>query len=586
LPCSRAIHRAYATLLDLLARGVAEHDLVQRAIETLAEVIGARYCAVGVLDATGAVAQFIHTGVSRVTAERIGRPPQGKGLLGVVVEENRALRLAEIGGEPRAGGFPPHHPLMRTLLAVPISADGWVYGRLYLCDRSDGEQFTGEDERLVTGFAHALALMLATTRAREERDRALRELGRVADARSREAWIGSAVARVAHALIPALDTPRLLDRLCTITADVLDCDTSHTLLWHAEDDMYCAVAAHGATPVEDAAAQGLRIPREALSVLFGRDRHDVAELRDMVLRSAEGSAARPRSFLCMALRIGHELAGAQVVARRDGGPYSAEHQRIARGVAQIASIALANARLLEQLEQTNRYKSEFVSTMSHELRTPLNVILGFAEMLRDPAFEQRDREEFVQRIEVAGRQLLDLVDTTLLLGRLELGRDEVRAEAVALRPLLRDLREECADFPRNADVALEWPWEPPDAALVTDPRKVAMILRNLIGNALKFTERGRVRVKATRSDAGVRFEVSDTGIGIPADQLPTIFEMFRQLDGSPTRRFGGVGLGLHIVARLMKLLGGSISVTSTVGVGSTFVIDIPSLEPPHRNAAA
>ncbi len=169
-------------LAKLAAWHTIEADRLQRGIEILARLIGARYGAIGIINSDGALAQFIHTGISPELAARIGRLPEGKGLLGVVIHENHTLRLDDIGKDPRAVGFPPNHPPMKSLLAVPVTLDGAVYGRVYLSEKTDGTSFSDEDEQLVTRFADTLALTLHFHRGETERRRAHAALREVADA--------------------------------------------------------------------------------------------------------------------------------------------------------------------------------------------------------------------------------------------------------------------------------------------------------------------------------------------------------------------------------------------------------------------
>ena len=241
--------------------------------------------------------------------------------------------------------------------------------------------------------------------------------------------------------------------------------------------------------------------------------------------------------------------------------------------------AVAEWRALEQaLRQANQLKREFVSTISHELRTPLAAILGYLEMARDERFAVSERLSFMDDMDRAARQLHELIEATLDVGRLEAGRDEPRLEPVSLSSFWQELKSGCATIPRKVGVDLRWSDAGSDLLLVTDRRKLTVVLRNLITNALKFTERGWVRVEAEVASSAVVFRVRDTGIGIRPEDHARIFEMYRQADGSDTRRYEGTGLGLHIVRRFLEQLGGTVTLESAPGEGSTFTIRLSSME--------
>jgi signal transduction histidine kinase len=289
------------------------------------------------------------------------------------------------------------------------------------------------------------------------------------------------------------------------------------------------------------------------------------------------------------------IAGFVVAAGFGGRRPTARQLRLAEGLAHHASIALENARLVADLEAANRVKTDFVSTMSHELRTPLNVIIGFTEMLRDGAAGPvtQSQLELIDRVDARGRELLELIEATLHAGRLEAGRDSVDVAPIGLPELLAVLEASASGLPRPAGVEVEW--EAPTALgvpLYTDRAKLALVVRNLVGNALKFTHDGRVVVRLRPQGDALLVEVCDTGIGIDAAHLPVIFDMFRQVDGSMTRRHGGVGLGLYIVKQCVVQLGGSVEVESEPGRGSVFRVVLPgairseSAPSPTRTQAA
>jgi signal transduction histidine kinase len=240
----------------------------------------------------------------------------------------------------------------------------------------------------------------------------------------------------------------------------------------------------------------------------------------------------------------------------------------------LRATAAAKGEVARDLAAASQAKTEFLATMSHELRTPLNIILGFAEMAEDPEVGVRERSDLVRRMRTAACELLDLVENTLHLGRIDVGHEVTHLESVDLRDVWRELGIACGRLPRKAGVALTWD-EPAAIAIVTDRRKLAIIVKNLVLNALKFTERGSVDVGLVVANDTVVVRVRDTGIGIRPEDRDRIFERFAQADGADTCRYDGIGLGLHIVRRYTDAIGASLSLDSVRGLGSTFSITLP-----------
>src|SRR5581483_8811478 len=224
------------------------------------------------------------------------------------------------------------------------------------------------------------------------------------------------------------------------------------------------------------------------------------------------------------------VAGFLTAGTRGQDSMSRRQLRLAEGLGHHASIALQNARLVNDLEEADRLKSEFVSTMSHELRTPLNVIIGYTEMLRDGALGpvtpgQRD---LIDRLDARGRELLELIEATLHVGRLEAGRDTVELAPIAIADLVKALQASTAGLPRPPGVGFEWETPGTQEPIITDRAKLALVVRNLVSNAFKFTPEGKVVVRMMLREDDLVIEVRDTGIGIGEEHLPLIFEMFRQ----------------------------------------------------------
>ncbi len=226
-------------------------------------------------------------------------------------------------------------------------------------------------------------------------------------------------------------------------------------------------------------------------------------------------------------------------------------------------------------------KSQLVAIVSHELRTPMNGVLGMLDLLRDTTLAE-NQLRLADTARGAARSLLDILDDLLDRTRLDIGR--LGLDEVSFRPMdvLRSVQHlvDLGGFDRVVPVHFELD-ESLDCGTLGDPRRLRQIITNLVGNALKFTEEGEVLVRGHVEPIGDRLrlhlEVSDTGIGIPMEQLPMVFEPFTQADGSVTRRYGGTGLGLSITRDLVEAMGGSIEVTSAVGEGSTFAVQLPFL---------
>jgi CheY-like chemotaxis protein/signal transduction histidine kinase len=234
----------------------------------------------------------------------------------------------------------------------------------------------------------------------------------------------------------------------------------------------------------------------------------------------------------------------------------------------------------EELQRANEYKSEFLANMSHELRTPLNSTLILAKLLAD----NRDgnltaaQVKFAQTITSAGNDLLALINDVLDLSRIESGKVELAPEAISVAATVEAL---VRTFQPTADqnrLGFSWSVEPgvPDK-IETDSQRLGQILKNLLSNAFKFTEKGEVALRVfSPNDGSIAFAVRDTGVGIAAHQQEVIFEAFRQADGSIHRKFGGTGLGLSISRDLAALLGGAVSVQSELGTGSVFTLTLPT----------
>jgi signal transduction histidine kinase/DNA-binding response OmpR family regulator len=234
-----------------------------------------------------------------------------------------------------------------------------------------------------------------------------------------------------------------------------------------------------------------------------------------------------------------------------------------------------------ELEQASRYKSEFVANMSHELRTPLNSLLIMARLLADNRSRNLHPEQvkYAETIEASGNDLLALINDILDISKIEAGKLDLRPSRVRLDSVANKLLAAFEAPAAQKKISLQHELAvAADAEIETDPQRLEQILKNFLSNAVKFTEKGSVTLRVTRTqDDRIAFSVQDTGIGIAADQRHTVFEAFRQADGSINRKFGGTGLGLSISRELTRLLGGEIYLDSAPGEGSTFTLLLPEI---------
>ena len=301
--------------------------------------------------------------------------------------------------------------------------------------------------------------------------------------------------------------------------------------------------------------------------------------------TAEGELEEIHAALIVPLKIESKLTGILLVGEKLSGEIFDEQElEVLAVLANQVAISLENARLYEelsasnaQLMQASRLKSQFLASMSHELRTPLNSIIGFSKvMLNRLDGDLTERQEtYIRSVHNSGTHLLQLINGILDFSRIEAGKLEMMSEELDIHELIDECIESSMPLARGKQLKLEKnvPLELP--RLVADRTKVKQILLNLLSNAIKFTAQGRVAVSVQAEPGAVRVKVSDTGIGIRAEDLARLFEPFQQLDNPVTRGAGGTGLGLAISKKFVELHGGRIWAESRESQGSTFHFTLP-----------
>jgi signal transduction histidine kinase len=237
----------------------------------------------------------------------------------------------------------------------------------------------------------------------------------------------------------------------------------------------------------------------------------------------------------------------------------------------------------EQAEAASRSKSIFLANMSHELRTPLTAIIGYNELLQEILGERETGAEllpYLQKAETAAYQLLSIISEILDMSKIEAGKVVLRVTEISITDVLHNVKNVVQPLmiPNNNTLAINYlpgKGTPQMGTMHTDPTLLNQVLVNLLGNAAKFTEAGKVDLNVSCDDSFVTFAVSDTGIGLTNDQIKDLFQPFTQADSSLSRRFGGTGLGLSISQHYCRMLGGEITVESELGQGSTFTVCLP-----------
>ncbi|MBI1814234.1 MAG: PAS domain S-box protein [Deltaproteobacteria bacterium] len=495
------------------------------------------------------------------------------------VNNGETVVIDDAGGLPWLPARADGSYRVQSLVAAPLLVRGRVLGALVALS-TRVHSFDTDQVELCEGIARQLAVAIESA-----------DLYRT---QQQEAMVSSALARLGQELIASLDTPVVLQRLCQLTTEVLACDFSHTWLWQPQEQVFLPVSGHGDPPEQWESIRVLRLARSGIAPLLERLEHDgIVNAQLSALRAPDARAGEPVSgatvALIVALRRRGEIFGFHTAGYHTRTELFSPHQeRIARGIGQLASLALENARLVEELDRANRLKSEFVATMSHELRTPLNIIVGYNDLLLDGDFGALPpaQADVLTRLRASSQQLLDLINTTLDLSRLEAGRFTLDVAEIRVADVLAEVAAETSEQQRASGLRFTWTLDNDLPPLHTDPLKLKVILKNLIGNAIKFTEQGSVTIESSVRDGGVVIAVADTGSGIAPEALPIIFEPFRQASAPPSGRQSGVGLGLYIVQRLIGLLSGTISVQSDVGRGSTFSVWLPRAVIPQPEASS
>jgi signal transduction histidine kinase len=309
---------------------------------------------------------------------------------------------------------------------------------------------------------------------------------------------------------------------------------------------------------------------------------DLAKVDDYPLPYLQESGYR--ALLALPLLREERLIGGLIVRRKTAGEFPAPVVDLLQTFAAQSVVAIHNAQLFREIEEkgqeleiANKHKSEFLANMSHELRTPLNAILGYSELIIDSIYGEVPEKirEVLERVEKNGRHLLSLINDVLDLSKIEAGRLTLSLNNYSMQDIIQTVfaSVEALAMEKKLDLKMIVPND-----LISgkgDGQRIAQVILNLLGNAIKFTDQGEVRVEVGLSNESFLVSVSDTGPGLSETDQAKIFEEFQQADGSSTRKKGGTGLGLSISKKIIEMHGGKIGVESTFGTGSKFWFTLP-----------
>jgi len=330
----------------------------------------------------------------------------------------------------------------------------------------------------------------------------------------------------------------------------------------------------------------------AKSIIVASDIESYSQLSESAFLRQHGIS----SCFGTPLIVKDDVLGVIAFYSKEARAFSVEEIDFVNGLTGQAAIAIYNSQLYErakqqaiELEKSNKVKDEFLGVISHELRTPVNVILGYLRMVQEKILGEinPDQAKALETVAKHSNELLTTIESIMEATKIETGAVVTENRPVNLFAFMENLKSQCA-IPPDKELTVDWQYPADPPPLFTDEASLRRILQNLISNAIKFTDKGRVAIAARHipERQSVEFTVSDTGIGIPADSLPLIFELFRQQDSSTTREHGGLGLGLYLVKKLTERIGGTVSVESKVGSGSVFTVTVPLLRDENVAIAA
>lgn len=579
--------------------------LLQKIVDVARELADCEYAALGVLGEDGYIARFPTSGVSEVDREKIGAPPRGHGLLGVMLRAGRTLRIPDMNKDARRVGFPPHHPAMTSLLGVPIFVRGKLMGDLYLTNKIERAEFTEEDEWLLQLLAVHAATAITNSQLHAENVGALKLA-------SQERARFQALFRVTQAITQSVQLDEVIPVILDSAVALLGATGAAVFLLEGataeqrESKHENFGATHYATRLVEIPKAEIQlaitqsVPGRAIRTGQTQVVPDV-KLETATIFSRLAGGRELRSMVVVPLLVGHRTLGVLSVYSDTVNAFDSEAIHLVEAFASQASAALNNAQVYDQAERGRRtaeteqqrlrelehMKDDFLSTAAHELRTPLTSIRMSAGL----AFEQL--QVLAARDDLAGKinpRLVDLmrlilegsvrmhslVNDLLDLTRLEQGsavltfadldlRDVVNESVAATLPLFES---------KGQTLAVRVPEY--SCSVAGDSRRLEQAVMNFLSNASKYSPDGtQAEIRIVRSAGDCMVMVRDKGPGVPEEEREHIFERFYRSTLHRQDRTPGTGLGLPITRQIAELHGGRVWVEPAPTGGSIFVLSLP-----------
>ena len=463
---------------------------------------------------------------------------------------------------------------IRSIISVPMVKDDVAVGAMTIY-RREVRPFTDKQIALVANFAAQAVIAIENTRLLNELRQSLQQQTATAD-------VLKVISR------STFDLQAVLDTLVESAARL--CDASNAFIYRRDGQTYRLDSTFGFSPeykeymIERPIAPG----RETLvgrTTIESKVVHILDALNDpeYTWREAQQRGGY-RTMLGVPLMREGIPVGVLSLMRAEVKPFTDRQIELLTTFADQAVIAIENVRLFDeiqdksrQLEIASQHKSQFLANMSHELRTPLNAILGYTELMADGIYGQLPEKtiDVLKRLESNGRHLLGLINDVLDLSKIEAGQLVLELSDYSLEDIAQTVRSTLEPLAADKKLAFKIEVAPKLPPGHGDGRRLAQVVINLVGNAIKFTDAGEVVIKATATDGSFHLSVCDTGPGISAADQAKLFQEFQQADNAITRKKGGTGLGLAISKRIIEMHGGKIWVESRLGQGSTFAFTLP-----------